>query len=202
MPASASKHGNAAQRSTLPANLTGLPGHEVPGSSNASRQDRSLTFSGLYNGRYPTASTVTGYTSAKYWICSSRPHQSEDRIVAHIFLAFLAYCLQVALKAKLRPVDAGITPREVLAKSCSRKRPETSNRPAAKPPFGSVRLAHARRHAINRLGQCRQVMFNGKRDRGKVDPQVAMHDHVSKPCELAPRDLRLGELDLDGQALA
>lgn len=43
-------------------------------------------------------------------------HQKESRIEAHIFVAFLAYCLQVTLKAKLRPLAAGITPREVITK--------------------------------------------------------------------------------------
>jgi transposase len=43
-------------------------------------------------------------------------HQNEDRIEAHIFVAFLAYCLQVTLKARLRPLAGGITPREVIAK--------------------------------------------------------------------------------------
>ena len=43
-------------------------------------------------------------------------HRKESRIEAHIFVAFLAYCLQVTLKAKLRPLAGGITPREVLAK--------------------------------------------------------------------------------------
>ncbi|MGL6111687.1 MAG: IS1634 family transposase [Rubrivivax sp.] len=43
-------------------------------------------------------------------------HRTEERIEAHIFVAFLAYCLQVTLKARLRPLAAGITPREVLAK--------------------------------------------------------------------------------------
>jgi transposase len=43
-------------------------------------------------------------------------HHSEQRIEAHIFVAFLAYCLQVTLKANLKPHAAGITPREVLAK--------------------------------------------------------------------------------------
>jgi transposase len=43
-------------------------------------------------------------------------HHSEDRIEAHIFVAFLAYCLQVTLKANLRPLAGGITPREVIAK--------------------------------------------------------------------------------------
>jgi hypothetical protein len=43
-------------------------------------------------------------------------HRTDDRIEAHIFVAFLAYCLQVTLKANLRPLAGGITPREVLAK--------------------------------------------------------------------------------------
>lgn len=43
-------------------------------------------------------------------------HQHEDRIEAHIFVAFLAYCLQVTLKARLKPAAGGITPREVLMK--------------------------------------------------------------------------------------
>ncbi len=43
-------------------------------------------------------------------------HKTEERIQAHIFVAFLAYCLQVTLKAKLRAVAGGTTPREVLQK--------------------------------------------------------------------------------------
>jgi transposase len=43
-------------------------------------------------------------------------HHNENRIEAHIFVAFLAYCLQVTLKANLRPLANGITPREVIAK--------------------------------------------------------------------------------------
>src|SRR5437879_13226097 len=43
-------------------------------------------------------------------------HQLIDRIEAHIFVAFIAYCLHVTLKARLRPVAAGLTPRAVLDK--------------------------------------------------------------------------------------
>ena len=43
-------------------------------------------------------------------------HQSESRIEAHIFVAFLAYCLQVTLKAQLKRLGHGITPAEVIAK--------------------------------------------------------------------------------------
>lgn len=41
-------------------------------------------------------------------------HQREDRIEAHIFVAFLAYCLQITLKARLRPLAPGLTPRAAL----------------------------------------------------------------------------------------
>jgi hypothetical protein len=49
---------------------------------------------------------------------SIRPiyHQLDTRIEAHIFVAFLAYCLQVTLKARLRPLAPGLTPRAVLEK--------------------------------------------------------------------------------------
>ncbi|MBI4326657.1 MAG: transposase, partial [Chloroflexi bacterium] len=43
-------------------------------------------------------------------------HQKESRIEAHIFVAFLAYCLHVTLQAKLRPKAPGLTPRAVLEK--------------------------------------------------------------------------------------
>jgi hypothetical protein len=43
-------------------------------------------------------------------------HSSERRIEAHIFVAFLAYCLQVSLKAQLRGLAHGITPAAVIAK--------------------------------------------------------------------------------------
>jgi hypothetical protein len=43
-------------------------------------------------------------------------HQHEDRIEAHIFVAFIAYCLHVTLRARLKPLAAGLTPRAVLDK--------------------------------------------------------------------------------------
>ena len=49
---------------------------------------------------------------------SLRPifHQLERRIEAHIFVSFLAYCLHVHLRACLRPLAPGLTPRSVLDK--------------------------------------------------------------------------------------
>ncbi len=49
---------------------------------------------------------------------SIRPihHQLDRRIEAHIFISFLAYCLQVTLKARLKRSASGLTPRAVLEK--------------------------------------------------------------------------------------
>ena len=46
-------------------------------------------------------------------------HQKESRIEAHIFVAFLAYCLHVTLQGKLRQIASGLTPRSVLEKFAS-----------------------------------------------------------------------------------
>ena len=85
-------------------------------------------------GRYLLRSNLTNEDPAKLWTyyiqlteveqafkelkgdLGIRPiyHQREDRIEAHIFVAFLAYCLQVTLKARLRPLAPGLTPRAAL----------------------------------------------------------------------------------------
>jgi len=43
-------------------------------------------------------------------------HQVQQRIEAHIFVAFLAYCVHVTLKEKLRRRAPGLTPRQALEK--------------------------------------------------------------------------------------
>jgi hypothetical protein len=49
---------------------------------------------------------------------SLRPifHSSEQRIEAHIFVSFLAWCLHVSLRACLRPLAPGLTSRSLLDK--------------------------------------------------------------------------------------
>ena len=49
---------------------------------------------------------------------SIRPifHQLPQRIEAHIFISFLAYCLHVTLRTKLKTLGPGLTPRAVLEK--------------------------------------------------------------------------------------
>jgi transposase len=43
-------------------------------------------------------------------------HQLEQRVEAHIFVAFLAYCLHVTLGQQLKALAPGLTPRSVLEK--------------------------------------------------------------------------------------
>lgn len=43
-------------------------------------------------------------------------HQLPERIEAHIFIAFISYCLHVTLRRRLRDLAPGLTPRAVLEK--------------------------------------------------------------------------------------
>ena len=43
-------------------------------------------------------------------------HQKEERIEAHIFVAFIAYAMHVTLRRRLRDLAPGLTPRAVLEK--------------------------------------------------------------------------------------
>jgi len=87
-------------------------------------------------GRYLLRSNLSGQDPAQLWQfyvqltqveaafkdlkddLSLRPifHQLEHRIEAHIFVAFLAYCLHVSLRARLRVLAPGLTPRSMLEK--------------------------------------------------------------------------------------
>jgi transposase len=87
-------------------------------------------------GRYLLRTNLTDTDPAKLWAfylqlteveqafkelkgdLSIRPihHQLDHRIEAHIFVSFLAYALQITLKARLRPSATGLTPRAALEK--------------------------------------------------------------------------------------
>ena len=87
-------------------------------------------------GRYLLRSNLTGEDPATLWRyymqlteieqafkelkhdLAIRPvfHQREERIEAHIFVAFIAYCLHVTLKYLARPCAPGLTPRAILEK--------------------------------------------------------------------------------------
>lgn len=87
-------------------------------------------------GRYLLRTNLTEHDPAKLWTyylqlvaveeafkslkgdLAIRPifHQQQERIEAHIFIAFLAYCLHVTLKRRLHALAPGLTPRSVLEK--------------------------------------------------------------------------------------
>jgi transposase len=87
-------------------------------------------------GRYLLRSNLTASDPAQLWTfylqltqveeafknlkgdLAVRPiyHQDQARIEAHIFIAFLAYCLHVTLGRRLRSLAPGLTPRAVLEK--------------------------------------------------------------------------------------
>lgn len=46
-------------------------------------------------------------------------HQKENRIEAHVFVAFMAYAMHVTLRRRLRDLASGLTPRSVLEKFSS-----------------------------------------------------------------------------------
>ena len=52
---------------------------------------------------------------------SLRPiyHKKDERIEAHIFVAFLSYCLQITLQQRLKALAPGLTARSVLEKFAS-----------------------------------------------------------------------------------
>jgi len=43
-------------------------------------------------------------------------HQKMERVEAHIFISFVAYCVQVTMRQRLRTHAPGLTPRELLSK--------------------------------------------------------------------------------------
>jgi hypothetical protein len=97
---------------------------------------RKLRIARRKEGKYLLRSNLTAHDPALLWRCyillteveqafknlkddlSIRPiyHQKDDRIEAHIFVSFLAYCLHVTLRQRLRPLAPGLTPRAVLDK--------------------------------------------------------------------------------------
>jgi transposase len=107
------------------------------GASFSYRLDRNkLRQARRREGRYLLRTNMTGDNPAKLWSyylqlvaveqafkdlkgdLAIRPifHQVEARIEAHIFIAFLAYCLHVTLARRLHALAPGLTPRSVLEK--------------------------------------------------------------------------------------
>ena len=117
----------------------GLPGPREPVTAEtftfAVRRDR-LRAARRREGHYLLRSNLAGEDPATLWgyymrlaeieqafkelkhDLAIRPvfHQRDERIEAHIFVAFVAYCLHVTLKNMARPRASGLTPRAFLEK--------------------------------------------------------------------------------------
>ncbi|MFQ5592066.1 MAG: IS1634 family transposase [Phycisphaerae bacterium] len=113
------------------------PGHDVNATTfTFSLNKDKLRVARRREGRYLLRSNLCDEDPAKLWHfyiqltqveqafkelkgdLSIRPiyHQRDERIEAHIFIAFVAYCLQVTLKQRLRALAPGLTPAAVLEK--------------------------------------------------------------------------------------
>jgi len=114
-------------------------------------------------------------------------HRNEHRIEAHLFVAFLAYCLQVTLKANLRPLAGGITPREVIAKFKTMQMvevhiPTTDGRELVLSRYTQPEAEH--RMLLQRL----QLRLPEQAPPKITAPQVPQHAPAASPCS---EDLRL-----------
>lgn len=109
--------------------------YETTGLQFSLRKDKLRT-TRLREGRYLLRSNLTDKDPATLWRhyillteveqafkelkhdLAIRPiyHQKDDRIEAHIFVAFIAYCLQVTLKHRAKSLAPGLTPRAILEK--------------------------------------------------------------------------------------
>jgi hypothetical protein len=99
-------------------------------SSDVWQKIRTLSFTSKRRPRLPLSPAATSLTrcfpitprrhkrAAPKGDLAIRPiyHQIDERIEAHIFVAFLAYCLQVTLKYRLKSLAPGLTPRAALEK--------------------------------------------------------------------------------------
>jgi hypothetical protein len=113
-----------------------LPEHGQPVSFTFALDKERLRTVRRREGHYLLRSNLSGEDPAQLWQyylqlteieqafkelksdLAIRPiyHQKDTRIEAHIFVAFVAYCLQVTLKSRLRALAPGLTPRAVLEK--------------------------------------------------------------------------------------
>jgi transposase len=109
---------------------------ESPPSFTFCLQKKKLRHTRKREGRYLLRSNLTAEPADQLWNLyvqltqveeafknlkcdlALRPlhHQKESRIEAHIFVAFLAYCLSATLRRWLRDLAPGLTPRSVLDK--------------------------------------------------------------------------------------
>ena len=130
------KLGAARQQSPSAWRLVGIHIPEADGSLQFSLRRDKLRKVRRREGRYLLRTNLLGRDPAQMWEfytqlvqveeafknlkgdLAIRPihHQKEKRIEAHIFVAFIAYAMQVTLRRRLRDLAPGLTPRSVLEK--------------------------------------------------------------------------------------
>jgi transposase len=125
---------------TLPEPAAGAPpAQKIQGSFSFRLDRKKLREVRRREGRYLLRSNLCGHAPGQLWAMymqlsqveeafrnlkgdlAVRPlfHQLEHRIEAHIFVAFLAYCLHATLRHKLRLKAPGLTPRSLLEQLCA-----------------------------------------------------------------------------------
>jgi len=130
------KLGAAKQQSPSAWRLVQIEVPEEKGSLRFSLRNDKLRNVRRREGRYLLRTNLVGREPAQMWEfyiqlvhieeafrnlkddLALRPihHQKEDRIEAHIFVAFMAFAMHVTLRRRLRDLAPGLTPRSVLEK--------------------------------------------------------------------------------------
>ena len=130
------KLGAARGRSPSAWRLVEVQVHEHGGVFTYALRREKLRARRRREGRYLLRTNLTGSVPAELWRyyiqlvqveeafktikgeLAIRPifHQQESRIEAHVFIAFLAYCLHATLTQQLRPPGRGLSARSVLEK--------------------------------------------------------------------------------------
>jgi hypothetical protein len=102
-------------------------------------------------------------------------HQLETRVEAHIFIAFLAYCLQATLARRLAALAPGLTPRSVLEKFAALQadRHRDSDHRRARDPAHPPHRAASRTQAPPQQAQARIT--------GPAAPRIASLQAASAP---------------------
>ena len=122
---------------------------------------------------------------------SLRPifHSLERRVEAHIFVSFLAYCLHVNLRACLRPLAPGLTPRSLLDKFAAIQMlnvhfPTTDGREAGLLPLHATRKVPAKCHWRNWAGNCRPNRRRASPRKGNCCPNKFGADLLKRCADL------------------
>jgi hypothetical protein len=130
-------------------------------------------------------------------------HQTDERIEAHIFVAFVAYCLQITLKQPLRYLAPGLTP----PSSSGQYGGDTNGRCTPVQPPSKITAANVSKNGLT-SPLCRPWPPHPRKINGLADscPPVGRSGDVGHPAPSlgsvrAPRCIRLLLRVSDGKFL-